>query len=59
MRQQLGEAPGPRCSEQAPLSPSAAAGTWICRVAGIIPGDGAAPRSLPSHLPLSAVIPLL
>lgn len=24
MRQQLGEAPGPRCSEQAPLSPSAA-----------------------------------
>lgn len=30
MRQQLGEAPGPRCSEQARLSPSAATGTRIC-----------------------------
>lgn len=59
MRQQLREAPGPRCSEQAPLSPSAAAGTWICCVAGEIPGDGAVLRHFPEHFLLSAVIPVL
>lgn len=62
MRQQLREAPGPRCSEQAPLSPSAAAGTWICRAAGAIPGDGAVPEILPQPPPAkccnsSVVIP--